>query len=463
MRSIRHAVARRNCTIALAVLATDAFLDAPYPFASAACRIEHRFVHIASGTGAGAAGTFASARDRSFAYGRIIRSGLNGSDLFALAATLMFPASFALIVDVAAVPRLDSAWIDAAVGLVLANATDIVAARLRGTAASHALLAPTPALRRFLMYTDVRYSRVPAMALFSATAACRGFARVRELAAAHALRPLGADPVSCADTPAVMRCPADRRSQRADVAAVIPSFKRDYMREIVAGLCEQTHPPARIFIFQNLMHVLLNFTRIFSVASVPVIHVWLTNWNSFFFESYVLMGFVPERFVLKIDDDHIPTDKVSLARFVDAAVRENVMVAPGGLTIDRPLCSLEPQIVGARTIDHLAWVVLFDAQAGKILHRFRPYNIVGAEDISVSVTNAMECDTLMISQPFGVNVLHDDGYGHRKDSEIEVEYSKIKGILLELSYCHYIMAGYRPVTWKNFSIKNPIDIRWPID
>jgi hypothetical protein len=370
----------------------------------------------------------------------------------------MFPATFALVVDFTAFRRFDNAWIDAALAAVRAGEADVVAARLRGSAASHALLAPTRVLRRFLMYTDVRYSRDPAMAVFSATAACRGFAWLRELAGAHELEPLEFAPVGCAAAPAMMRCPADRRPQRTDVAAVIPSFKRDYMGHLVAGLSGQTPRPTRIFIFQNRMHRLLDFTRIFSVASVPVIHIWLTNWNSFFFESYVFMSFLPERFVLKIDD-HIPTDHVSLASNVDTAVRENAVVGRGSATIDPPLCSLDPQIVrGGKAVDHVS----FEAQACKILHRFRTYNIVGGEDIGISVTNTMECDTQSLQQPFAIQEFN-HANRQRIDPEIHKEYEKIDGTLFELTYCHYITGGYRPVTWHNFSINNPINIWWPID
>jgi hypothetical protein len=367
-------------------------------------------------------------------------------------------------VDLSAFRRFDDVWIDSAADLILANMTDVVAARLQGTAASHALLASSRVLRRFLMYTDVHYSPIPAMALFSATAACRKLGRVSELRGLHTMEAVSLDPIDCNDTPIGMHCPADRGSQKTDVAVVIPSFKRDYMRQLVAGLSEQTHRPTQIFILQNAMHVLLDFKGILNVASIPIRHVWFTNWNSFFFVTYVLMSFVPERFVLKIDDDQIPTDKSSLARFVNAAVRGDVFVGAGGAAIAHPFCGIRPQIARHFSgLSHLAWVVLFDAQAGKVLHRFGTYSFVGGEDISLSVTNAMECGTRMVEVRFPVLSYMGDGKGQRTDPEIAEGHQHFPGSLFELTYCHYIMAGYRPVTWRNFTISTLTDIRWPID
>jgi hypothetical protein len=463
-RAPRLAFGRQNCTIALAVLATEAFLDQPFPFFSGVCRIEHRFVHIPSGAGADAARTFAGTRDRAFAHGRIVRSGFNQSDLFALALTLTFPARLALFVDLEAFERFDNAWIDAAAEAVLADPRAVAAARLHGTAASHAVLVSVRLLRRFLVYTDVHYSAVPAMALLSATAACRGFGHALEVPADHALRPRPATPVACADAPTMQRCPADRRGPRDDVAVMVPAFKRDYMGPLITGVCQQTHRPTRIFILQNAMHVLLNFTRIFSVASVPVAHLWFTNWNSFFYIFYVLIMFVPERFTLKIDDDLIPTDTVSLATFVNAALQQDVIVGSGGAYMNRPACGFNPQIIdNVQGFDHSAFVILYDTYAGKVLHRFSTYSPLGGDDIALSLTNAMECGTQRVGRDFVHNEFHFDGMTHRNDPEIQAGYAKFTEELYDLTYCHFIRAGFRPIAWRNFSHGQTTDIRWPID
>jgi hypothetical protein len=80
-----------------------------------------------------------------------------------------------------------------------------------------------------------------------------------------------------------MYCPFDRPVDVSDVVLIIPAFKRDYMYELITAVLRQTHRPSRIFILQNCMHVLLDFSRIMIAAkSLPVFHIWCANWNSFF-------------------------------------------------------------------------------------------------------------------------------------------------------------------------------------
>jgi hypothetical protein len=63
-----------------------------------------------------------------------------------------------------------------------------------------------------------------------------------------------------------MKYPLAGVSNFPDVAVVIPSFKCDYVHELVTALERQTRQPTRIFILQDDMHVLLNFSRMVSAA-----------------------------------------------------------------------------------------------------------------------------------------------------------------------------------------------------
>jgi hypothetical protein len=440
----------------MVVLTGESYLNHPYPFLSSVCTIEERFVFLRSGTGFDSARVFASNSERHFQHGRIVRAGFNHSDLFALALTLYFPTALVLAIDFDRFRRFDPEWIDAAVAKVLGGGEEAVAAQVRDGVASHAILARASTLRRFLTYTDVRYSAVPAIAVFS-----RWIPRVCEVAGRHDLEPV--PEVSGIVKPAPMKCPSDEGANSSDVVAVIPSFKRDYMAMLVNGLVRQTKPPARIIILQNAMHVLLNFSAMHKVSrSVPIFHVWCTNWNSFFFLTYVLMSFVPERFVLKIDDDLIPTDWTSLATFLRTAERPNVIVGQGRTTLNRRICKLKPVIIRDTGVpDHVAFVVLFDARAGKVLARFRPLSLLGGEDISISVVNAMECGTANVQVKFPVRTFQRDGNTHRRDKQISAGYEKLGGTLFDPMYCYFIEAGYRPILWRNFSVGKPRDIRLP--
>jgi hypothetical protein len=52
--------------------------------------------------------------------------------------------------------------------------------------------------------------------------------------------------------------------------------------------------PARILVLQNMMKPIIDFKAIRRVARVPVHHVWASNWNTFFYLTYVVMVFMPE-------------------------------------------------------------------------------------------------------------------------------------------------------------------------
>jgi hypothetical protein len=104
---------------------------------------------------------------------------------------------------------------------------------------------------------------------------------------------------------------------------------------------------------------------------------------------------------------------------------------------------------------------LFEAQAGKVLHRFRPFSLLGAEDVAMSLANALECGTEGVQANFPVRPFQHDGNSHRNDEEIQKGYAKLKGNLMDSVYCYFIAAGYRPVLWKNFTVGEKQDIRWP--
>jgi hypothetical protein len=445
-----------NCSISMVIFTNEHYLAQPFHFSSLICPIQHQFVFLRSGTGVHSRHTFTAAGDINFTAGRIIRVGFNDSELFALSLTLYFPTALVLAIDFDRFRRFDPAWIDLAVGYILEHDVPAVAACVLTGVASHALLTRSSLLRRFLLYTDVRYSKIPAMAMFS-----RWAGGVTELAAQHWL----SSPPSIFSNWSIapMHCPFDAPANVSDVVLIIPSFKRDYMYELITAIVRQTHPPCRIFILQNCMHVLLNFSTIMMAAkSLPVFHVWCTNWNSFFFLTYSLMMFVPERFVIKIDDDNIPIDPNGIATFVRTAMNKNVIVGRNGLTLSVGLCGIHPKVAAANgRLDHVAWVVLFNAQACKIMNRFRWYSLLHAEDVAISVANAMECGTSSVIMPFAVHDYGGDRNSHKLDGGFRRVAGRSLGSFFLLSYCHIIQAGYRPVLWTNFTMNKRLDIRLP--
>jgi hypothetical protein len=443
-----------TCTIAMVILTTDQYLDHPFPFNSSVCPISHRFIFLRTGTASDSSRTFTTSRDRTFSDGYIVRAGFNASDLFALALTLYFPASLSLTVDFERFDRFDGSWIDRAASQLLFEGAAAVAARVTGGLASHALLTRTEVLRHFLSYTDVHYSSVPSLAAFSLWAG-----DVAECKGSHVFAGAPAPSAGAAAYP--LHCPAPRPG--SDVAVVLPAFKRDYMEALVGSLVRQIQAPTRIFFLQNRMHVLLNFSAIRAAArGTPVCHVWCTNWNSFFYLTYVLVMFLPERFVVKIDDDNIPIDRTGIRRFVKAAVPRNSIVGRGGAAIGKRWCRLRPKVAPpTEEVDHVSWVVLFDPRAAKVMNRFRWQTKITAEDVALSLGNALECGTKSLRIPFKVQLFQADGKTQAGDREIMSNWPKNHVDPFASAYCHIVFAGYRPVRWINFSIPVTVNLRLP--
>jgi hypothetical protein len=172
--------------------------------------------------------------------------------------------------------------------------------------------------------------------------------------------------------------------------------------------------------------------------------------------------FVPERFVIKVDDDNIPIDRTGFANYLNVAIRENAIVGRGGAELDNPWCGVIPRIgPSSGHSDHVSRLVLFDSRACKILHRFRWHTYLGAEDIAIGVSNAFECGTKSIIVPFEVHDYAEDGHTQVADPEIRHEVAKEPAWIFMLQYCHAILGGFRPARWYDFQVPKPVDIRLP--
>jgi hypothetical protein len=96
--------------------------------------------------------------------------------------------------------------------------------------------------------------------------------------------------------------------------------------------------------------------------------------------------------------------------------------------LNRPQCGIKPKFIKDKEgqPDHVAFAVLFRSAAGKVLHRFRQYSYLGAEDVAICLANFIECGTTGKQMRFPVWRHQHDGYSHRNDPQIAQEYSKLK-------------------------------------
>ena len=80
-----------------------------------------------------------------------------------------------------------------------------------------------------------------------------------------------------------MNCQSIKDKQNPSLCIMIPAFKRDYFHESFLEFSKQTYKPIFYTIIQNDNRRYLNLSSFENLVKVPVYHIWMQNWNSFFF------------------------------------------------------------------------------------------------------------------------------------------------------------------------------------
>jgi len=200
-----------------------------------------------------------------------------------------------------------------------------------------------------------------------------------------------------------------------------------------------------------------------AASKVPVFHFWCTNWNSFFFLTYCSMMFLPEPYTLKNDDDCFLSGPEGMRPwFAYLRDRPNTIVGTGGWGIGPTLCEYSAtEMVDEGFADHVAFIVLFPTAAGKVMHRFRIYRLVVAEDVALGVANRAECRIMSKEMPLETENEHNDGNTHRREDEVEQIYKKEDGWMFANTYCWYVHGGLMPTKWRAMTGPPIKDIRLP--
>jgi hypothetical protein len=225
------------------------------------------------------------------------------------------------------------------------------------------------------------------------------------------------------------------------------------MNIIFQSFMFQTILPTRIIILQNMIKRVFDFPQLTGASKVPLLHVWATNWNTFFYLTCMVMMFLPEPYSFKLGDDQVcdnPNDPKNYVRAIEE--NPNPFIRLVDLKVKTAYCDVNLLEFGATNYnDHMAKIVLYQSHAGKVLHRFRPYAYIGAEDIAISATNSMDAGQEVCSGPSLVSNMRqmDTHVFDREIAGIVAQLSKGKTYpLLIQFYCHYIKRGYRPMMWK---------------
>ena len=255
-----------------------------------------------------------------------------------------------------------------------------------------------------------------------------------------------------------INCPSINDKNLPSFCVMIPTFKRDYLSSSFASFSNQTYKPKFYIIIQNENRIHYNFTLIQKMVNEPVYHIWMQNWNSFFYLNLRLSSVLPCDFVLKYDDDQWPNDNTIQQELINISKGKNVIFGGRGYLVENSFCGYSPKNfnkIEDDVVDHIATPFLTRTGYIKVDARFNIYRLYGGEDISLSLNSWKLCNVTSRLKKMKLIEKHSDGNNQRADKQIISAYEKEKENNFNLflkTYCYLIHSGYIPRGWADFQI-----------
>lgn len=265
------------------------------------------------------------------------------------------------------------------------------------------------------------------------------------------------------------KCPSIFKSNKKNVtfSVYIPCYKRDYFRLFFSQMNRQTLQPSYYILVQNRFHVYLDHEFMFnkylsSTSARPIYKVWMLNFNTFFVFPNLVTSLLNTDFVIRFDDDHIPTDSHMLSRVVRDEFMENKI----GDMIEGDRISILNIYVGdfksrkrfdincrRKLPDYVASPYIYRPIQMKLSGRLRPMFLAGGEDAHFGLSASILCRTESKYVGFRVTDLSFDKNRHELDDEInqyKEKYVHVVGELIHNVYAYYVKIGLKPNCWIGF-------------
>ena len=255
-----------------------------------------------------------------------------------------------------------------------------------------------------------------------------------------------------------MNCPSTYDKNMPSFCIILPNFKRNYLLSSFTSLSNQTYKPKFYIVIQNDNRIHYNLSLIQKLVNEPVYHIWIQNWNSFFFLNNRLSSLLPCDFVLKYDDDQWPIDNTIQQRLINFAKGKNVIIGGRGYSIPKSYCGYSPKKFKKKAIDvvdHAGTPLLSRPGYLKLDARNNIYRLYGGEEIHLSLNSWKLCNVTSKKMKMNLIQKHRDGNGQRAEKDIISAYKnekKAKFNLLSNTYCYLIRSGYIPRRWDKFQI-----------
>ena len=251
-----------------------------------------------------------------------------------------------------------------------------------------------------------------------------------------------------------MNCPSTNDVYTPSLCIMIPIFKRNYFSYSFPAFNNQTFKPKFYVIIQNDNKINFNMTSIKNMVKEPVYHIWMQNWNSFFFLNLRISSIFPCDFVLKYDDDMWPSDNTLQERLINRIKYKNIILGFRGKRVNKPICGYKPKILKKKQtniVDHIAVPLLIRPGYLKLDARNKIYRIFDAEDVHLSLNSRKLCNVTSIIKKMKLKERQRDGNHHDADKAFIQLKKKEKRVFIN-TYCYLIHSGYIPHNWKDFKL-----------
>ena len=180
-----------------------------------------------------------------------------------------------------------------------------------------------------------------------------------------------------------MNCPLINDNLDPSVCIMLPTYKRNYFSFSMPAYAKQTYRPKFYVIIQNTCQIHFNMTIIQNMVNETVYHIWMKNWNSFFFLNHRFASFFPCDLILKYDDDQWPNDDNLQRNLIDKIKNKNIIMGGGAYNVKKSLCGYSPlnfKEIEGNIKDHVASPLLICRSYLKLDARNKPFRIYGGED-----------------------------------------------------------------------------------
>ena len=239
-------------------------------------------------------------------------------------------------------------------------------------------------------------------------------------------------------------------------SAIISLYRRNYLKEQLESLNNQTLKPKTVLLLQNQHKIIFNFKDIINCfPEMNIVYVWCYNFNTYFHGKFIFGAFLNSSYTIGLDDDRVLTDADTLKKALNVLSKGNYILGnvnayykPKGDMIKKH----------TSYADHTNTPLFFQTISSKYFMRLPIPTVFGGDDISLCVSANLLCNYSAFKTPFTLKMksYQSDGNQQLRDQDLQtqIKLSKLPP-LYNYIYSEYAKMGYHHLLSKRE--KNDID------